>query len=207
MSDSDEKNWKFIISVSVTVLLALSGYLYTWNQTRSDTQYVAKLERVNSQLKDFYGPLYVLTEAEELSFQQFLQDTRPEEGRAFWNADNPPSEAQQKAWRRWISEVTIPNYERMESIILDHSDLIIEDDIPKPILDLSSHIAGYKPVISAWKEGNYSRNWSFSTFPQEVRSHLKERYTLLKIRQRSLIGLVAGGPNKLMQPSAKAAGD
>ncbi|BCD96951.1 hypothetical protein [Marinagarivorans cellulosilyticus] len=208
MSDNDEKHWKFIISISVTVILAFCGYLYTWNQARNDAQYNAQLERVNSQLKEFYGPLYVLTEAEELSFEQFLKHTRPNQGRAFWNVNNPPNEEQKKAWRQWISAVTIPNYERMELIILQHSDLIIEDDIPKPLLDLSSHIAGYKPVLAAWKGGDYSRNWSFTNFPQEVRSHLKERYVFLKNRQRSLIGLVtASNPNKLMHPTAKAAAD
>lgn len=161
MALKDDKTFKFIISISTTVLLAFAGYYYTWDRTRSDTQYKAQLDRVNEQLREFYGPLYALVEAEDNSFQHFLKVTRPEVEALYWDPKKPPNESQKVAWRRWINEVTIPNYLKMEKIILEHSDLLIEDDIPKPILDLTSHIAGYKPVVAAWKDKDYSRNLSF----------------------------------------------
>ena len=196
MSDKNEKPWKFVVSILTTIAIALSGYLYTWNQNRSDTQYTAQLDRVNKQLKEFYGPLYTLTEADNLSFQYFVNQTRPDVKMAYWSPDSPPNEEQQQAWRRWFLEVTIPGYLKMEEIIINHSDLLIEDDIPQQILELTAHIAGYKPVAANWKAGDYSRNWSFFNFPQDVRVYLRDSYRRLKLRQKYLLGILEGSPNK-----------
>ncbi len=207
MSDEKEKHWKFIVSILTTIAIALSGYLYTWNQSRSDAQYSAQLNRVNKQLKEFYGPLYTLVEADNLSFQYFVENTRPDVKIVYWSPDSPPNDEQKKAWRRWFMEVTIPGYLKMEKIIINHSDLLIEDDIPQPILDLSAHISGYKPVVANWKEGDFSRNSSFFNFPQDVRAYLRDSYKKLKLRQKYLLGIVEGGPNKQMQQTDEAAAD
>ena len=203
LQEKEEKHWKFIVSIVTAIILAGTGYLYTWNQSRSDAQYAAQLERVNQQLREYYGPLYALVEADDKSFQHFVNNTRPEVRNAYWDSNNPPNELQQKKWRTWFIEVTIPNYLKMEEIIMNHSDLLIEDDIPHPIIELTSHIAGYKTVVAAWKEGDYSKNWSFSNFPQEVRVYLRDSFSNLKLRQKILLGFTEGGPNKQIQPTPK----
>jgi hypothetical protein len=195
-------NWRFIVTITLPIILAVTGYVYTWTQERSDAQYKAQLERTNMQLREFYGPLYALVEAEEQSFQQFLRQTRPEVGMAFWTTENPPNKEQQEAWRRWINEVTMPNYLLMESIIQTRSDLLIEDEMPTPIIRLSAHIAGYKPVVDAWKKGDFSRNLSFFIFPQDVRTYLEHSYRGLKKKQKKLLGVIEGGSNKQIQSTS-----
>src|SRR5690348_7755684 len=116
-----ESNAKFIITTVVTVGLALSGYLYTWYHTKQTALFQARLDRVNQQLRDFYGPLHALIEAEDESFRSFVRTNRPGKP-AFWIENDPPTQAQQRAWRRWITEVTMPNYGAMEQVIQKHSD-------------------------------------------------------------------------------------
>ena len=91
----------------------------------------------------------------------------------------------------------------MERIILEHSDLLEGDEIPEPILKLSAHIAGYKRVVAEWAAGDFSKHTSFFKFPQEVREYAKKKYKKLKAKQRDLIGLVEGDPNKANSADAK----
>lgn len=183
-------NTKFYITTIVTIALAFSGYFYTWHQSKQTALFQAQLERVNQQLREFYGPLHALIESEEESFQAFINATRPGKS-GFWITGDEPTKDQQKEWRRWIAEVTMPNYAAMEQVIQKHSDLIVETTMPKPLIDLQAHIAGYKPVVSAWKEGDYTRNYSFFNMPQQARSYARERFAMLKVQQEELLGKVS----------------
>jgi hypothetical protein len=174
----------------IPVALAMSGYAYTWFQNRDAAQYQARLDRVNQQLREFYGPLHAILESENRSFEQFVAASRPGE-KNFWSIANPPNDGLKKEWRRWITEVTMPNYEAAYKIIQSRSDLITDDRMPGPLLALQAHIAGYRPVVAAWKEQDFSRNNSFYPFPQSSRAYVAERYASLKREQALLLGIVA----------------
>lgn len=181
---------KYYISIAVTICLAFTGYLWTSFHDRNKAQYKANLERVNEQLQNLYGPLYILAEAEHRSFEQFLSKLRPYNGAL--EGTYAPTLQEEESWRLWIKEVTMPNYLAMERTILEHSDLFVEDEIPEPILKLSAHIAGYKKVVAGWTAGDFSKHTSFFKFPQEVREYAKKRYKQLKKKQSDLVGLVEG---------------
>lgn len=81
----------------------------------------------------------------------------------------------------------MPNYAAMDEIMRKHADLIIEQNIPQPLLNLSAHIAGYKAVVAAWEKGDFTENFSFFNFPNGVRSYLRDRYLQLKKEQAELL--------------------
>lgn len=176
-----------LASALLTILITFSGYMFTWYHGQITQHQRSQLLRVDSQIRDFYGPLYFLVESEQRAYFEFLVKTRPGLS-SFWDADNPPNELEQEKWRLWITTVSMPNYLAIENILKNHADLIVDDELPELLLLLSAHIAGYKPVIKAWSTGDYNKNVSFYNFPQNVRSHLKARLIELKKEQKILMG-------------------
>ncbi len=179
-------NKKFIISIFMTVGLAFTGYLYTHQSQLELNQSQAKLERVNKQLRNLYGPLYALTQVEKTNWEVFRKHNKP--GGGYWSQENPPTTEEAEAWRIYISEIDMPRYLHMERVILENSDLIEGDDIPQILLDLSVHIAGYKEVLFRWEQKDFSQNTSYYNYPNEIREYAVKHYQALKLKQLQLLG-------------------
>jgi hypothetical protein len=179
-------NKKYLISLMITICLAFSGYLYTYQSQLKLTQRHGKLERVNSQLRNLYGPLYALTQVEKRNWETFRQVNKPVG--SYWSNDNPPTKEEAVAWRIYISEIDMPRYLKMEKIILENADLIEGNDIPSILLDLSIHIAGYKEVLYRWKSNDFSQNTSYYNYPKDIRDYAEKNYKDLKNRQSQLLG-------------------
>jgi hypothetical protein len=181
-------DWKIFATLSVTVVLAFIGYWATyWNNLRI-SQRKDKLDRVNRQLKELYGPLYALGQVSQIAWKSFRSRYRPEG--SFWSAPNdPPTEKEAIAWRLWMTEVFIPIIFRMEEVILANSDLIDAPEMPRSFVSLCAHIAGYKVVKKNWSEGDFSKNTSSINFPDELRHDVESEYKRLKVEQAKLIAL------------------
>jgi len=181
---------KTLATLAVTVLLALAGYAVTYRNTLRLTKRKERLERVDRQLRELYGPLYALTESADKSWRAFrLQIGRPTG--SFWNATPPPNEHEQAAWRLWMSHVLMPLNAQIESVVVEHADLLEGNEMPGCLLDLLAHIAAYKAVLKSWEAGDYSRHISVIDYPNEVNHYVKREYLKLKALQQSLIGVVA----------------
>ena len=181
---------KTLATLSVTLLLGVAGYFATYFNTLRLTRRKERLERVDRQLREFYGPLYALTEGADKSWRAFrLQIGRP--SGSFWDAMPPPSEEERAAWRLWMSHVLMPLNVRIEAVIVDHAELLEGDEMPGCLLDLLAHIAAYKAVLRAWEGGDYSRHISVIDYPNAVNDYAKREYLKLKALQQTLIGAVA----------------
>jgi hypothetical protein len=118
------------VTVVVSILLALLGYIVTYrNNLRLDRR-KDRLMRVSEQLSDLYGPLFALIRANRRAWEAFRKDVRPGSGEDFWGTDPPPTAEEAAAWRLWIVEVLLPANEEMEKVIVNHSDLLNEQAIP-----------------------------------------------------------------------------
>lgn len=167
-------------------MLAFAGYVATYLNGLYLSKRQAKLERVNQQLRDLYGPLYALSQAEGRSWRAFRRQHRPKG--IYWDPKSPPSESEAKAWRTYITEVCMPLYQNMEKTYLKHSDLLREETMPSQLMELSAHIAGYRIVTSQWKEGDYSNHLSYFNYPGEkIREYAKRGYLELKAEQAKLL--------------------
>jgi hypothetical protein len=181
-------DWKTFATLTVSAVLAFVGYWATyWNNLRM-SQRKDKLERINRQLKELYGPLFALGHASEIAWRSFRHRYRP--GRAFWGVPNDaPTEEEAIAWRLWMAEVFIPIIFKMEELILVNSDLIDDPEMPASFIALCAHIAGYKVVTKKWAEGDFSDNISSINFPKEVQGYVEREYKRLKTEQARLIAL------------------
>ncbi|MEU6976792.1 MULTISPECIES: hypothetical protein [unclassified Streptomyces] len=111
----------------------------------------ARLDRLNAQLKELYGPLLVLVESNERTWDAFRerhQPSREERQRA-----GGLTEEQDRLWRRWVLTVFVPTARRMREIIVTHGDLFVEDEIPPVVMDFCAHVASYEVTLVAWEAG------------------------------------------------------
>lgn len=179
-------DWKVAAPLLVTVIVAFSGYYYTYSNSVSLENRKAQLERVDRQLRELYGPLYALSNASGQTWTKFLNVYRPMGD--YWGTNPPPTKEEAEAWRLWMKEVFMPLNLEMETLILKHSDLLVEAEMPKVLLELSAHIAGYKPVMKSWERGDVSRNLSLINFPDGLSRYAEENYRRLKEKQARLLG-------------------
>ena len=86
---------------------------------------------------------------------------------------------------------------RMETIVVEKSDLLEESEMPQPLLMLCAHVAAYKTVIKRWDANDFSEHASIINFPaQELHAYVSERFTDLKKEQRELLGALQSSPIK-----------
>jgi hypothetical protein len=171
-----------IISLMVTVFLALFGYLITyWNNIRVSKR-KEKLELITKRISEFYGPLYVSTQTGEKALLSLLRKLGKE------SVFDKPTEKDLIEWRIWVESVFMPNNNRIEQLIVEKAYLIQEQEIPACLLDFIAHHSGLKAVSRKWANGDFSENQSVVNFPSEIQKYAADSYWQLKEKQLELIG-------------------
>lgn len=181
----------FFLTTTVSILLALAGYLFTWFNGRRTQQRRDQLERVNAQLSDLYGPLFALVESSDISWRAFRSQYQPNS--RYFSDHHPPSEDDLIAWRLWMQTVFMPINLQMSDIIQDHADLLIESDMPQVLMRLQAHVASFKAVMQRWEFGDYAEHESLIHYPSEALiKYATDSYQSLKQEQAELLGLLRG---------------
>jgi hypothetical protein len=175
------------ITLIITVMLAFSGYLVTYLNNIRLSQRAERLERVNRQLGELYGPLFALSQASDRAWQAFRRKYRP--GRTYFGEGTPPNDEELKVWRLWMNTVFMPNNLRMYELLLSKSDLLIESEMPKCLLDFCAHVTAYQTVLRKWENNDFSEHTSLIDYPtQELIEYIRKSYVALKAEQGKLIG-------------------
>ena len=180
----------------VGVVVAVIGYFVTYLTNLRLAQRNDRLERINRQLSEFYGPLLALTRSSGQSWQAFRQRYRPPGSESFWKSDPPPTREDAIAWRLWMTMVFVPVHQRMMELVLNRADLIEEPDMPSCLLALCAHVNGYQAILKEWETGEISiereDNISVVNFPsQELAEYAAAAFSRLKAEQADLLGSTA----------------
>jgi hypothetical protein len=192
------------ITVVVTIFVAILGSLAAYLNSLRIASRKDQLDHVDRQLRKLYGPLFALNHVSNIAWRAFRQKYRPGAD-SYWRTEPKPTPEEEAAWRLWMATVFMPLILRMEEVILKHSDLIEEQDMPQCFIDLISHISAYKPVLQKWANGDYSEHVSVIRFPgPAVTAYLEPQYRLLKLRQTRLRG-EPWGRERVAKPERKAA--
>jgi hypothetical protein len=188
----DAKTISFAVLSGVVGFLAKSAY-DLWTARRKD-----QLERVNSQLRLFYGPLYALHNTSNLAWNAFRIRTRP--GGAFFATNPPPNEQELEAWRGWMLIVFQPIHDEMLSIITRNADLLIESDLPTALQLFCAHVTAYKVVFNRWSQHDFSEHTSVLNYPtSELSQYFESSFKGLKSDQARLLGARARGAQRGIQ--------
>jgi hypothetical protein len=176
----------------VGVCVAAIGYVVTYRTNLELARRNDRLERVNRQLSDFYGPLLALTRSSNESWEAFRRQYRPGAG-SYWRPEPPIACEDVVAWRLWMSTVFTPVHQRMMELVLMHADLIEEPEMPPCLLALCAHVNGYQAVLKQWESGDVSiareDNISVVNFPSdELADYAASAFSRLKAEQADLLG-------------------
>jgi hypothetical protein len=175
------------VTLSVTIIVAGAGYLVTYLNNLALERRKARLDRVNRQLSDLYGPLYALSEATFMAWTEFRGRLRGPDNKSW-----PSTDEEKATWRLWMTEVLMPANEEMQRVVVHHSDLLRESTMPECLLDLGAHVNSYRTIARRWQQGDFRDHLALIPFPDEVRSYAKAGYLALKEEQAKLIGSTQG---------------
>jgi hypothetical protein len=140
-------------TVVLTVILAFAGYMATFLSARMLARRRDKLDLVNRRLNEFYGPLYVASQAGNIAYQSLLK----KQGKT---QCHPIRDEEMKEWVLWMTTIFMPLNDIREKIIIEKAYLIVEEQMPRCLLDFVTHVVGYKAVLAEWAEGDYSERRS-----------------------------------------------
>jgi hypothetical protein len=181
-----------LVTLSVTLVIAVAGYLATYLNTLRLARRKDRLDRVSKQLSDFYGPLLALSRAGGRSWEQFMNLYRPNK-RYFWDPDDPLTEEQEKVFRIWMRHVFMPLNVRMVDVVTNKADLLDEPEMPEFLFDLCAHVASYQAILKRWEDEDFSENTAGINFPREIIEYAEATFTRLKAEQNRLLGGVKAG--------------
>lgn len=181
-------NTELIITVGIPVVLAFLGYIVTYINNLRLSQRVERLERVNKQLSEFYGPLFAMAHASQMAWRAFRKKYRPYDG-PYFDPIEPLTEDDLKAWRLWMETVFMPNNLQMYELINSNADLLIESEMPNCLLEFCAHVNAFKALIKKWSQNDFSEHLPYVTYPRKILlEYTKESFQKLKTEQNFLIG-------------------
>jgi len=167
-------------ATALTILLAFLGYLATAWSARMLARRKDKLELVNRRLNEFYGPLYVASQAGNIAYRSLLK----KQGKT---QSFPILDSEMKEWMLWMTTIFMPLNDVREKIIIEKAYLIVEEQMPHCLLDFVTHVVGYKAVLAKWAEGDYSERRSTIGWPPEFDIYVERSYKALKAEQTRLV--------------------
>jgi hypothetical protein len=164
----------------LTILLAFAGYLMTFLSARMLARRRDKLRLVNKRLNEFYGPLYVASEAGNIAYRALLNRQGKEKS-------DPILDSEMKEWMLWMTTIFMPLNDIREKIIIEKAYLVVEERMPQCLLDFVTHVVGYKAVLAKWAEGNYVERRSSIGWPPQFDVYVRHSYAALKAEQTHLM--------------------
>jgi hypothetical protein len=99
----------------------------------------------------------------------------------------PITDAEMKDWMLWMKTIFMPLNDVREKIIIEKAHLIVEEQMPRCLLDFVTHVVGYKAVLAKWAEGDYTERRSTIGWPPEFDVYVERSYKALKAEQTSLL--------------------
>jgi hypothetical protein len=183
--------WLEIAKIAVPVAIAVLGFLAKYAHDLSLTRRKERLEYIERQLRDLYGPLFALANASEMAYHRAFREFYRPGGIPMWNPpDNDPSRVttseEVAAFHQWVRAVFMPNNRRMVTIIIDHTDLLVEDEMPECVLQLLAHVSAYEGIINEWDNKNELHHTPTIRYPGEILAYASHHYVSLKRQQSEL---------------------
>jgi hypothetical protein len=164
----------------LTIIVAFAGYAITFLSAHMLARRRDKLELVNRRINEFYGPLYVASQAGNIAYRSLLK----KQGKT---KSDPITDEEMKDWMLWMRTIFMPLNDIRERIIIEKAHLIIEEHMPQCLLDFVTHVVGYKAVLRQWADGDYTERRSTIGWPPEFDQYVTRSYAALKAEQMQLM--------------------
>jgi hypothetical protein len=179
-----------VLTALLTASIALLGYWLTYQNNIRLARRVERLERINRQLGEFYGPLLAIVSVGQRIFQ--AHQIRPRRERV-----KPPDITDPEV-RAWMKAVFMPNNERLYELVLTKAHLLVDRQMPDCLLQLCAHVAAYRAIMNLPEDVGNTAEISPIPFPQDdLISYARERFLLLRREQARLMKALGEDPEEL----------
>ncbi|GAX73465.1 hypothetical protein CEUSTIGMA_g917.t1 [Chlamydomonas eustigma] len=170
-------------------LAALGGYLFTYWNSKAVEERKARIERINRQLREFYGPLLACVTATKSAYNAMVKQHSPDATRSgFQKAlSQDPEGPTAVAFRQWMSKVLQPLNERAAQIATDNVDLLEGSTIEPLLLQLVAHVYANRVILERWSQGDF-KSFSVISYPNAIVSFVQKEFALMKKKQADLLG-------------------
>jgi hypothetical protein len=168
-----------VISASASILVAVLAFILNQRGQIRQERRQARLARINSQLRELYGPLNALVEINERIWEELRRSTVPAKD------DREPGQGTDE-WRRWRDRALTPANHTMRDLIINHADLLLEVEVPPPLRDFCAHVAATEVAFIGTGEGMRERALIRHPGAAYV-DHVRETFLRLKREQRRLL--------------------
>lgn len=170
-----------IITASASIIVAVLAFLLTQQAQLRQERRQARLARINSQLRELYGPLNTLVDSNERVWDSLRSSFLPPQ------SERDPA-VDSSEWRKWRDEVLIPTNRRMRDLITENADLIIESEVPHSLGDFCAHVLALE--VSVLEEGEGVRRRALIGHPgDEFVFYVHSSFARLKREQNELLGV------------------
>jgi len=187
--DGQEKDRKsLLVGVALAIFAASASYLFGV----IDDHRKKKIDFVDQQIENLYGPLYALSTAAASAHRELLSPISAKINHADAGALSKP---QVDAWRHTMKTVLQPMNVRMANAIVSNSQLI-EGGAIYPVFDrFILHVEAYRATIAKWKDADAesgesyldrSANGSKVAFPDAFDVCVRKMYDALLQRRNDL---------------------
>lgn len=175
-------NISTILTISIPVILALIAYL---NSLRLE-QRKNRLERLNRQLDELYGPLLALVQSNQRAWENFI--AKHGDNPDFYKKKSNPTPEQIEEFHNWMKTVFIPHNKKIYHMIVNNTSLLVEDEIPLVILKLFAHIMEFQINFRNRKDERAEVTESRSKYPgKDLLKYCEETFKELKTEQIRII--------------------
>ncbi|XP_039255317.1 uncharacterized protein LOC120332178 [Styela clava] len=189
--------WK----VACSFVVAVTSFFLNARYERIQVQKEIKLNRIQSQIKDLYGPLYGNRLVSDTSYRAVMKSHK--------GLKKYLSEARRKkdaemihCWRSYVWNVLYPLDKAAVDLILNNAHLIAQGEFPKEFEQLLMHAARMEFVMESWKNDDGAlesakrfddddylevSNASGLIFRTQILTHVKQKYDTLRDEQKQIL--------------------
>ena len=186
-----------MIKVFSLIMVAL-GWIISYLLSRRKDQKLEsqkmKLQYLNGQISEFYGPIYsILLENDRI--RQLIQDQF--ERKTIFEAGKELNKDEQEIWVHYLENYLIPNNRKIIDILINKIHLLQGYSFPSIYREWIDHALGYEVLHKQYKDvGRKYGFHSISNFPSEFRTEIVNTMSQLKKKQFEIVNLELPPPYK-----------
>ena len=168
-----------VITASASIVVAVLVFILNQRAQVHLERRQARLTRINSQLRELYGPPNALVDVNERIWEALRESRLPPQ------AERRP-DAGTRDWLRWRDHALMPVNRRMRDLIMDHADLLVEANVPEPLLDFCAHVTSLEVILAAEADGLEERTLIGHPGAAYV-AYVRDTFSSLKSEQQHLL--------------------
>ena len=169
-----------VISACTTVVVAALVFaLNQYAQMRAERRQ-ARLARINTQLRELYGPLYVLVDVNECIYRGLMAAGLPGKG-------DRTKDTLAVGWKKWLDHALFPANVRMRDLILSNGDLLREEAMPDELRMFCAHVSSFEVSRATGTQGAEADGAYIGHPGDAYPAYVRGAYAALKREQRELL--------------------